>query len=208
MREKWKSILIGFFIGCCVIIVMNLMVKMDDKVGELQEDVYVEEQVLPALEESASGEDGNAEAAEEEAITIDADNAKQLENITGTDMIQISESTYAPLVFVEELYLYQYIEYGIRKYNEDRNSQERYSVDIEKDMLPYDTEFTTKGNENHYKIDLAKEIIPELSNNLYHFRLEGESGKIIYMSIDTFNMKIYVYGEEYFVENELMDNMD
>ena len=46
--------------------------------------------------------------------------------------------------------------------------------------------------EEAYWIDLAKEMIPELSNNIFNFKLENEN-RMLYMSIDTFNMKIFVY---------------
>ncbi|MDE6749692.1 MAG: hypothetical protein K2K21_11630, partial [Lachnospiraceae bacterium] len=86
-----------------------------------------------------------------------------------------------------------YIEYGIRKYNEANQQTTIYSCNMEEDMLPYDTEFCMADtNKKPFKTDLAKEIIPELANNIYNFRLRNQDNTI-YMSIDTYNMKIYVY---------------
>lgn len=60
-------------------------------------------------------------------------------------------------------------------------------------MLPYDTVFIMKeADAKPYKTDLAKEMLPELSGNLYNFILHGQSGDR-YISIDTYNMKIYLY---------------
>ncbi len=98
-----------------------------------------------------------------------------------------------PGSFAENLILYQYIEYGIRKYNEENNENDRYYCDIKEDQLPYDTQFTMKKEGDiPYKTDLSKEIIPELANNIFNFKLEGQNDTI-YMSIDTYNMKIYIY---------------
>ncbi len=116
--------------------------------------------------------------------------AEVVENEVGiktASSVEISEN------FAEKLILYQYIEYGLRKYSADNNKHERYFCDIEEDILPCDTEFAMKNEwDTPYKTDLSKEIIPELVNNIYNFKLEGVNDTI-YMSIDTFNMKIYVY---------------
>lgn len=90
-------------------------------------------------------------------------------------------------------WIYQYIEYGLRKYSEDNNQSDRYFCDIEEDLLPNDAVFSMKNDgEKPYKTDLAKEIIPELVNNIYNFRLTNLENTL-YMSIDTYNMKIYIY---------------
>lgn len=94
---------------------------------------------------------------------------------------------------VEKILLYQYIDYGIEQYSLAHNTKNSFSVDIEKDWLPYDTELYMKNeSEKPYKIDLAKEIIPELSNNIYNFKVSSRT-KTLYMSIDTYNMKLYIY---------------
>lgn len=115
---------------------------------------------------------------------------------TEYDDIYVLNNVAVPEKFVEELLIYSYIEYGIRKYNEENGLQDRYDVDIYEDVLPFDTIPKTDEVSNYlYKTDLAKPMIPELSNNIYFLKLES-ADNILYMSIDTYNMKIYIYNDE------------
>lgn len=163
MKRQWRDMLIGFMAGIfCLLAVVIVLNGM--KTEEKSEEVSLE-------------------------IQEDSETEKEYEprGFRVTEHMEISQS------FVEKLMLYQYIEYGVRKYNEDMGNNEQYYVDIERDMLPYDTVFIMKeADAKPYKTDLAKEMIPELSGNLYNFILHSQSGDR-YISIDTYNMKIYLY---------------
>lgn len=182
MSKQWKFTAVGFCIGICVMLIFNFFTnsKEENRMVDSQEDVSnLEDEYI----ESAKNE--NAEMGSNE---IGETEHKELES----SGIRISDNVEVSHNFVEELLLYQYIEYGIRKYNENSGDEKQYYVDL-KDMLPYDTEFCMQNDDSEpFKTDLAKEIIPELSNNLYNLELIGEDGSI-YMQIDTYNMKIYIY---------------
>lgn len=75
--------------------------------------------------------------------------------------------------------------YSVCKLTEQRrenDGQERYTA--------YNR--MRNAREEAYRIDLAKEMTPELSNNIFNFKLENEN-RTLYMSIDIFNTKIFVY---------------
>ncbi len=170
-QKQWKIGLAGFGAGVLVMLAGNMLIDFAGKDNDL------------VLEKAALQEqDGLQQEVIEEAEVV--------ENEVG---IKTASSVEIPQNFAEKLILYQYIEYGLRKYSEDNNKNERYFCDIEEDILPCDTEFSMKNEwDTPYRTDLSKEIIPELANNIYNFKLEGVNDTI-YMSIDTFNMKIYVY---------------
>ncbi len=172
-QKQWKIGLAGFGAGVLVMLAGNMLIDFAGKDNDL------------VLEKAALQEqDGLQQEVIEEA------------EVEGNEIgIKTASSVEIPSNFAEKLILYQYIEYGLRKYSEDNNKNERYFCDIEEDILPCDTEFSMKNEwDTPYRTDLSKEIIPELANNIYNFKLEGVNDTI-YMSIDTFNMKIYVYDE-------------
>ena len=175
MKDRWKYAAVGFVVGLIVMFCIGNFIgkkQTDEEISEIHQHDEAEQE---STFKSDSGEE-----IEEEREEI-------------SKRIRISNNMELSKDFVAELLLYQYIEYGIRKYNEDHHLEERYYVDIESDMLPYNTKFCMKNaREEAYRIDLAKEMIPELSNNIFNFKLENED-RTLYMSIDTFNMKIFVY---------------
>lgn len=163
-RRQWKIALMGFGAGVLIMLVGNGLSNS------------VEKESLQTIEVEAT----------QTQETLNQESVKELEQGQIAN-IEISES------FVEELFLYQYIEYGLRKYSEDNNQSDRYFCDIEEDLLPYNAVFSMKNDgDKPYKTDLAKEIIPKLANSIYNFRLTNLENTL-YMSIDTYNMKIYIY---------------
>lgn len=171
-RKQWKIVFMGLGAGILIMLGWNaLSNKMEKK--ELQ----VLETEAPQLQEASQEQITN---------TVMEDRKEDSASVIASG-IEISEN------FMEELLIYQYIEYGLRKYSEDNNQSDRYFCDIEEDLLPNDAVFSMKNDgEKPYKTDLAKEIIPELVNNIYNFRLTNPENTL-YMSIDTYNMKIYIY---------------
>lgn len=163
-RRQWKIALMGFGVGVLIMLVGNGLSNSIEKESLQTIEVEATQKQEPLNQKSMKELDQG-----------------QIANI------EISES------FVEELFLYQYIEYGLRKYSEDNNQSDRYFCDIEEDLLPYNAVFSMKNDgDKPYKTDLAKEIIPELVNSIYNFRLTSLENTL-YMSIDTYNMKIYIY---------------
>lgn len=129
----------------------NYKLKLEGKENTLYLDINIE-----------NAENEKDKIVMEEKGKRDIDNEK--ETFTKSSDIQI------PADFTAHLLLYEYIEYGLRKYSEDSHSNDRYFCDIEENILPYDTELCmNSASEEPFKTDLAKEIISELSNNLYKF---------------------------------------
>lgn len=183
MKKIYQEILIACILAIVIIIAeRNFVNKIDLKeVTQQSADVQMQDQG----QENAENE--KDKIVMEEKGKRDIDNEK--ETFTKSSDIQI------PADFTARLLLYEYIEYGLRKYSEDSHSNDRYFCDIEENILPYDTELCmNSASEEPFKTDLAKEIISELSNNLYKFELIGDNQRI-YMSIDTYNMKIYIYDD-------------
>lgn len=168
VMSKGTNLFVGFAAGILVMALLNGMGT--DRKKETQEGIQPEVQLTDLTEK---------------------DNSWVSEEWTN-DSIYVFNNMEISQDFIKEMLLYQYIEYGIRKFNESNGYELWYSVDLQ-DMLPYNTQFYMKDeNEEPFKTDLAKEMIPELSNNLYNFELENDMQNR-YMSIDTYNMKIYVY---------------
>lgn len=206
MKNSWKYAAVGFVVGLIVMFCIGNFIgkkQTDEEISEIyqhDEAGQISTERPEPTEEPIILEDKKPEEQQvmaEPESTIKSDSGEEIEE-EGEEIskgIRISNNMELSEDFVAELLLYQYIEYGIRKYNEDHHLGERYYVDIESDMLPYDTKFCMKNaREEAYRIDLAKEMIPELSNNIFNFKLENEN-RTLYMSIDTFNMKIFVYDE-------------
>ena len=187
MNRKWPYVIGGIGIGILIMMVFHFSAGTGgNQTEDMQENEseYVEEDVSGVREESAAMESDPVE--EEESVACEESAAVE------SDGVRVSDHVEIPQDFMEEMLLYQYIEYGIRKYNEDNNSSEHYYVEL-RDMLPYDTKFYMQEEDKEpFRTDLAKEIIPELSDNLYNFELKGEKENI-YMQIDTHSMKIYIY---------------
>lgn len=184
-KKQWKVGLIGFGAGMLVMLTGNMLSNLTEKNNNL----ILEKEILPEQNRTQQ------ELIDETELNqLEIGNAEEKANETETGIkasatIEISED------FTKKLILYQYIEYGLRKYSGENNQKDRYFCDIEEDLLSYDTEFAMKNEgDMPYKIDLPKEIIPELANNIYNFRLRGDNDNI-YMTIDTYNMKISVYDQ-------------
>lgn len=97
-----------------------------------------------------------------------------------------------PSDFKAEVLLYDYIEYGVSNYCRDKGIQEVFYCDANEFGRPrYNNEVEVIEGEA-YQIDLAKKIIPELEQNIYQLILYGEK-ETLYMKIDTYRMKIYIY---------------
>lgn len=203
MKRQWKGVLLGFAVGILVMLVINTrsVNVPDDKPVESTKGQQEEQQQADSMDWEEMQEITNKEVADEETVneeTADEEivNQKIVNQETmdqESDGYYISEHMQIPTNFTEQILLYGYIEYGIRKYNEANQQTTIYSCNMEEDMLPYDTEFCMADtNKKPFKTDLAKEIIQELANNIYNFRLRNQDNTI-YMSIDTYNMKIYVY---------------
>lgn len=202
MKKQSKGVLLGFAVGILVMFVINRSVNVpDDKPvdnteGQQEEQPQADSMDWEEMQEITNNEVADEETVNEETVdeeTVDEEIVNQKILNQESDGYYISEHMQIPTNFTEQILLYGYIEYGIRKYNEANQQTTTYSCNIEEDMLPYDTEFCMADtNKKPFKIDLAKEIIPELANNIYNFRLRNQDNTI-YMSIDTYNMKIYVY---------------
>ncbi len=207
VNKQWRSAAAGFAVGLCVMLAINLFTGDRDRNERgIQGDAGMTENASEEINEmdDAGAEHADMESTEAEnddnmvgdgkAVNREAENSGHEEAAEEDCPVRISDNIDVSQGFIEELLLYQYIEYGLRQYNEKSNSEKQYYVDI-KDMLPYDTEFCMKDeNAIPFKTDLAKEMIPQLSENIYNFELIG-SDENIYMSIDTYNMKIYVYDD-------------
>lgn len=197
MKKQWKGVLLGFAVGILAMLVINRSVNVpDDKPVENTKERQEEQQQVDSMDWEEMQEITNKEVAGEETVDEEIGNQKIVNEETTdqeSDGYYISEHMQIPTNFTEQILLYGYIEYGIRKYNEADQQTTTYSCNIEEDMLPYDTDFCmVDTNKKPFKTDLAKEIIPELANNIYNFRLRNQDNTI-YISIDTYNMKIYVY---------------
>ena len=172
MKKLWEGVLIGFAAGALVMLTITKMVNVQN--GEPEQ---------------------NIEKQQEEQNKEDFVNGEEIQDAVNNEAggYYVSAHMQVPVNFTEQVLLYGYIEYGIRKYNEANGQTIIYSCNMEEDMLPFDTEFCMMDTDKQpYKTDLAKEITPELANNIYNFRLK-EQNNTIYMSVDTYNMKIYIY---------------
>ena len=192
MKRQWIGVLSGFAAGMLLMLVISRIANVHSGKSEQNtESQQEEQQKTDSVCEEEMHEMPNKESAAGEITdkaTVAEENANEV-----NDGYYISDHVMIPTDFTEQILLYGYIEYGIRKYNEANKQADTYSCNLEEDMLPFETEFCmTDGDQEPFKTDLAKEIIPELANNIYNFRLKNQNATI-YMSIDTYNMKIYVY---------------
>lgn len=179
MKKIHRNILIACILSIGIIIAGSNFVKEKDSQEVIQQ---TDDAQMQDEEEIAKNE-------KDEIVMEEEGKMDKKETIVKSADIQI------PTDFTARLLLYEYIEYGLRKYSEENHLNDRYFCDVEENILPYDTELCMSStSEESFKTDLSKEIIPELSNNLYKYELIGDN-QSIYMSIDTYNMKIYVYDD-------------
>ncbi|MCH5259704.1 MAG: hypothetical protein J1F18_08125 [Lachnospiraceae bacterium] len=186
MRQQWMAVLFGLVTGILIVLVGNVLINTNNEKQQQDEEAQsigkeIQLETAFALEQENVPREDSSILGQEKAHQETFDN------------VRISTNMQIPLQFAEQMLLYEYIEYGLRKYNEANGQEIRYSCSIEEDMLPFDTEFCMiNTDEEPFRIDLAKEIIPELANNIYNFELKNQNNTI-WMSIDTYNMKIFVY---------------
>lgn len=121
----------------------------------------------------------------------------------GEDMraeILISEEEYADLKQLKS-----FVDYAIQKYCEEKGIENSYTYQLLRNMLHHDTRI--KG-ENKYTYDLNRRISPQLTNDRFTFKMSGQYNTI-FVVIDTYRMKMYVYedieGEIYVVEGNSSD---
>lgn len=99
------------------------------------------------------------------------------------------------------------VDYAIEKYCNEKGVENTYSYQLLESMPHHDTHIR---GENKYTYDLDRQISPELANNRHIFRITGGENSI-YVDINTYRMKMYVYedikGEIYVVEGEAGDEM-
>lgn len=101
-----------------------------------------------------------------------------------TEINLLSDNAYQNLEVLKT-----YVDYAIETYCDETGKTNTYRYNIIDDMLHHDTIIS---QEEYFSFDLNKEITPELVNNKYFFKVTG-SEDVLYVVIDTYRMKIYVY---------------
>lgn len=127
----------------------------------------------------------------------DSQNSEDLESI-----VTISPDVISDLEEIKSL-----VDYAIEKYCNEKGVENTYSYKLLESMLHHDTHIR---GENKYTYDLDRQISPGLANNRHIFRITGGENAI-YVDINTYRMKMYVYedikGEIYVAEGEHNDEM-
>ena len=96
----------------------------------------------------------------------------------------LSDNTYENLELLKS-----YVDYAIELYCKETEKPNTYQYSLIDDMLHHD--ITIKQN-NYLKFDLNKEITSDLVNDKYILKIVGVEDTL-YVIIDTYGMKIYVY---------------
>ena len=127
----------------------------------------------------------------------DSQNSEDMESV-----VTISPDVISDLEEIKSL-----VDYAIEKYCNEKGVENTYSYQLLESMLHHDTRIR---GENKYTYDLDRQISPGLANNRHIFRITGGENAI-YVDINTYRMKMYVYedikGEIYVVEGEASDEM-
>lgn len=139
-------------------------------------------------------------------LPLFVDNPKQKQDSQDSEGMEgaviISQDVIADLEEIKSL-----VDYAIEKYCNEKGVENTYSYQLLESMLHHDTHIR---GENKYTYDLDRQISSELANNRHIFRITG-SENAIYVDINTYRMKMYVYedikGEIYVVEGEYSDKM-
>ena len=99
------------------------------------------------------------------------------------------------------------VDYAIEKYCDEKGLENTYSYQLFESMQHHDTHIR---GDRKYTYDLDRQISPRLANNRHIFKITGAENTI-YVDINTYRMKMYVYedikGEVYVVEGEYSDEM-
>lgn len=96
----------------------------------------------------------------------------------------LSDNTYENLELLKS-----YVDYAIELYCEETGKPNTFQYSLLDDMLHHDL---TIKQDKYLKFDLNKEITSDLANDRYIFEVVGVEDTI-YIVIDTYGMKIYVY---------------
>lgn len=165
-KAKFKLLFIGFLIGIFVAMMGYLILEKNEnrkdlKLMEEMTEIETESKILSANMEVTEGEvvpaqveeteereeakDSNSEIAVEQKQNKYSKEAEE-EGKAGNKVedYMVSSNMKISGAFVRELYLYQYIEYGLRKYNKEKQSDKDYSCNVKEDMLSYYAEFGMK----------------------------------------------------------------
>lgn len=86
-----------------------------------------------------------------------------------------------------------FVDLAITRYCDEKSIENRYTFELFEDMLHYNTRIYDV--EEKYTYDLDKTIFPDLTNNRFLIKVEG-GYNTIYVEVNTYRMKLYVYEEE------------
>lgn len=81
----------------------------------------------------------------------------------------------------------------ITRYCDDKSIENLYTFELFEDILHYNTRIYDV--EERYTYDFNKTICPDLTNNRFLIKVEGDYNTI-YVEVNTYRMKLYVYEEE------------
>lgn len=96
----------------------------------------------------------------------------------------LSDNTYENLELLKS-----YVDYAIELYCEETGKPNTFQYSLLDDMLHHDL---TIKQDKYLKFDLNKEITPDVVNNRYVFKVSSAES-ILYVVIDTYRMKLYIY---------------
>ena len=117
----------------------KVAVLSSEELGEAESEITVAKR--EQSEDESETIEGSPERTDEQKSEPEEkyykETDEQKEARKNRDGYMVSSNMKISSVFVRELYLYQYIEYGLRKYNEERQIDKDYFCDIEEDMLSY-----------------------------------------------------------------------
>ena len=99
----------------------------------------------------------------------------------------ISQETYARLAELKRL-----VDYAIQRYCDDTGKENTYVYHIIENMMHHDT--LIRDNDR-YIFDLDKIVSEELLGDKYTYQVPGRDD-LIYVVVNTYRMKIYVYESE------------
>ena len=86
-----------------------------------------------------------------------------------------------------------FVDLAISRYCDEKSIDNLYTYKLLEDMLHYNTRIYDV--EKKYTYDLNRIVPPDLMNNRYLLKVKGDNN-IIYVEVNTYRMKLYVYEEE------------
>lgn len=125
----------------------------------------------------------------------------QEKNIEAGNEISISQSTYNNLEELKRL-----VDYAIERYCSETGKENTYTYQIIDNMMHHDTRISARTTRKEgYVFDLDKIVPSGLAYNKFTFEIQGE-GDTIYVIINTYRMKMYVYDDNpYIVDGEAIE---